>query len=92
MDLHDLTIGATVYPPVFHAGAQFFTGDPHSAQGDGEVSGTAIEHSLSGVFKFVVHKGNTIEWPRAEDDRHYLMMSIDHDLDRAMRLGSRHGG
>ena len=68
MDLHDLTIGATLYLPVFQPGAQFFTGDSHSAQGDGEVSGTAIEHSLSGVFRFVLHKGKTIEWPRAEDD------------------------
>ena len=28
-------------------------GDPHGAQGDGEVSGTAIEQSLSAVFRFV---------------------------------------
>lgn len=88
MDLHDLTVGATLYLPVFQYGAQYFTGDPHSAQGDGEVSGTAIEHSLSGVFRFVLHKGKTIEWPRAEDDTHYMMMGIDHDLNRAMRLAT----
>jgi acetamidase/formamidase len=88
MDLHDLTVGATLYLPVFQEGAQFFTGDPHSAQGDGEVSGTAIEHSLSGVFRFVLHKGMTIEWPRAEDRTHYLLMGIDHDLDRAMRFAT----
>jgi acetamidase/formamidase len=88
MDLHDLTIGATLYLPVFQEGAQFFTGDSHSAQGDGEVSGTAIEHSLSGVFRFVLHKGKTISWPRAEDDTHYMMMGIDHDLNRAMRLAT----
>ena len=88
MDLHDLTVGATLYLPVFQHGAQFFTGDPHSAQGDGEVSGTAIEHSLSGVFRFVLHKGKTIEWPRAEDATHYMMMGIDHDLNRAMRLAT----
>jgi acetamidase/formamidase len=88
MDLHDLTVGATLYLPVFQYGAQYFTGDPHSAQGDGEVSGTAIEHSLSGVFRFVLHKGKTIEWPRAEDATHYMMMGIDHDLNRAMRLAT----
>jgi acetamidase/formamidase len=88
MDLHDLTIGATLYLPVFQPGGQFFTGDSHSAQGDGEVSGTAIEHSLSGVFRFVLHKGNTLEWPRAEDKDYYIMMGIDHDLDRAMRLAT----
>jgi acetamidase/formamidase len=88
MDVHDLTVGATLYLPVFQHGAQFFTGDPHSAQGDGEVSGTAIEHSLSGVFRFVLHKGQTIEWPRAEDATHYMLMGIDHDLDRAMRFAT----
>ncbi len=88
MDLHDLTVGATLYLPVFQHGAQFFTGDSHSAQGDGEVSGTAIEHSLSGVFRFVLHKGKTIAWPRAEDATHYMLMGIDHDLDRAMRLAT----
>lgn len=87
-DVHDLTVGATLYLPVFQHGAQFFTGDPHSAQGDGEVSGTAIEHSLSGVFRFVLHKGKTIEWPRAEDATHYMLMGIDHDLDRAMRFAT----
>ena len=53
---------------------------------DGEVSGTAIEHSLSGVFRFIVHKGKTIKWPRAENSEYYILMGIDHDLNRAMRI------
>jgi acetamidase/formamidase len=85
MDLNDLGVGATLYLPVYHPGALFYTGDPHSAQGDGEVSGTAIEQSLTGVFRFVVHKGKTIPGPRAETATHWLMMGIDLDLDRAMQ-------
>ena len=86
MDVKDLTIGSTLYLPVFHPGALFYTGDPHSAQGDGEVSGTAIEHSLTGIFRFIVHKKTAIKGPRAEDADYYIMMGIDLDLDRAMRL------
>ena len=86
MDVKDLTIGSTLFLPVFHPGGLFYTGDPHSAQGDGEVSGTAIEHSLTGVFRFVLHKGKSIPGPRAETPTHYVMMGIDLDLDRAMRL------
>jgi acetamidase/formamidase len=86
MDLKDLTTGSTLYLPVFQPGALFYTGDPHSAQGDGEVSGTAIEQSLTGVFRFILHKGRTLSGPRAETDTHYIMMGIDLDLDRAMRL------
>jgi acetamidase/formamidase len=85
MDLRDLTAGATLYLPVFQHGAQFFTGDSHSAQGDGEVSGTAIEHSLSGVFRFIVHKGQKLDFPRAETPTHFIFMGTDLDLDRAMR-------
>lgn len=88
MDLKDLTIGSSLYLQVFHTGARFYVGDPHSAQGDGEVSGTAIEHSLSGVFRFIVHKGKTITAPRAETSTHYIMMGIDLDLDRALRMAT----
>ena len=85
MDLRDLTAGSTLFLPVFQHGAQFYTGDSHSAQGDGEVSGTAIEHSLSGVFRFILHKGQSLDFPRAETPTHYIMMGTDLDLDRAMR-------
>jgi len=86
MDNRDLTTGTTLYLPVFQHGAQFFVGDTHSVQGDGEVSGTAIEHSLTGLFRFVVHKNVHINWPRAETADYYIMMGVDHDLDRAMKI------
>ena len=57
MDFNKLTAGATLYLPVFHDGARFYTGDSHAVQGDGEVNGTAIEASLTGTFQFIVHKG-----------------------------------
>ena len=85
LDVKDLKAGTTLYLPVFQPGALFYTGDPHSVQGDGEVSGTAVEQSLTGVFRFVVHKGKTIAGPRAENDTHYMVMGIDLDLDRAIR-------
>ena len=85
LDVKDLTAGSTLYLPVFHPGAHFYVGDPHSVQGDGEVSGTAIEQSLSGDFRFVLHKGRTIDGPRAENATHHILMGIDLDLDRALR-------
>jgi acetamidase/formamidase len=89
LDVKDLTAGTKVYLPVFHAGALFYVGDPHGAQGDGEVSGTAIEQSLSGVFRFVLHKDTPISGPRAENETHYLVMGVDLDLDRAARKATR---
>jgi acetamidase/formamidase len=48
--------GATVYLPVSVPGGLLSIGAPHAAQGDGEVSGTAIECSLTGVFQIILHK------------------------------------
>jgi acetamidase/formamidase len=88
MDLKDLTAGSTLFLPVFHKGAQFYVGDPHGAQGHGEVSGNALEQSVTGMFRFVLHKGKSIAGPRAETPTHYILMGIDLDLDRAMRMAT----
>ena len=86
VDVKDLTAGSTLYLPVFHEGALFYTGDGHSVQGDGEVDGTAVEHSLTPTLRFVLHKGKAISAPRAETATHYIVMGIDLDLDRALRI------
>ena len=89
LDVKHLKVGTTVYLPVFHPGGLFYVGDPHGAQGDGEVSGTAIEQSLTGTFRLAVHKDRSIEAPMAESDEHYILMGIDVDLDRATRHATR---
>ena len=52
--------GATMYYPVAVKGALFSAGDPHAAQGDSELCGTAIECSLTGTFQFILHKKATL--------------------------------
>ncbi|MGW3626387.1 acetamidase/formamidase family protein [Streptomyces sp. NPDC000880] len=86
MDLRDLTAGCTLYLPVFNDGALFSTGDGHSAQGDGEVDGTAIETSLTSTFQFFVHKGVNAPWPMAESRTHFISMGFDADLDTALAI------
>ena len=91
IDFNKLTAGASLYLPVFNTGAQFYTGDPHAAQGDGEVNGGAIEASLTATLQFIVHKGagKAMRWPRAEDATHYYTMGMDLDLNVAMRHATR---
>jgi acetamidase/formamidase len=85
-DNKELVAGSTVYLPVHVAGAHVSIGDGHAAQGDGEVSGTAIETSLTGTIEIVLHEGRTLRWPRAETPTHYISMGLHTDLDEAARI------
>lgn len=91
MDFRHLVAGATLFLPVFNAGALFYTGDGHAAQGDGEVDGAAIEISLAPTLQFFLHKGagKSMKWPRAEDTAHHYVMGMDPDLDLALKEAVR---
>lgn len=52
--------GATMYYPVSVPGALLSAGDPHAAQGDSELDGTAIETSLTGTFQVILHKKDAL--------------------------------
>jgi len=56
-DVKQLTRGSKLVLPVYVDGALFSTGDGHFAQGDGEVSVTAIEVGATTVVRFKLHKG-----------------------------------
>ena len=52
IDIRGLTIGAKLFIPVMVEGALFSTADCHSAQGDGEVTGTGIETPMTVTLGF----------------------------------------
>ncbi len=56
VDVRDLVVGSTFWLPVLADGALFSTGDCHSAQGQGEVSGTAIESPMTVTMRFNIRK------------------------------------
>ncbi len=73
--------GGTMYYPIAVEGGLLSMGDPHAAQGDSELAGTAIETSLTGVIKVVLHKksalaGTIIEgldYPLLETDDEFVV-------------------
>jgi acetamidase/formamidase len=77
--------GAVMYYPVFNPGALFFAGDPHMAEGDGELSGTAIESSANAVLQLLVRKDFPTDHPILETASHWFTHGFDEDLDLAMR-------
>jgi len=89
LDNKDLVAGSTLYLPVHAPGALLSIGDSHGRQGDGEVTGTALETSLRGTFEVRVRKGQRLRWPRAETPTHYIAMGLNEDLNEATRLAVR---
>jgi acetamidase/formamidase len=73
--------GGTMYYPVAVKGALLSAGDPHAAQGDSELAGTAIETSLTGTVQVVLHKkkelpGTILEglnYPLLETDTEWVV-------------------
>lgn len=80
MDNKELVAGSTLFLPVHAKGALFEIGDGHAGQGNGEVDVTAMETSLRGTLRFILHKGSKIAYPRAETPSHYISMGFDDDL------------
>jgi len=89
LDNKELTAGTSLFIPVHVKGALFEIGDGHAAQGNGEVDITAIETSLIGTLQFIVHKGKTLKWPRAETPTHIITMGCDRDLNAATHIAVR---
>ncbi len=94
MDVKDLGVGTIVYLPVFVPGANFYTGDPHMVQGNGEVALTALEHSMRATFKFTLLKkgdrripsaSGTLEKPFGETPDYWIAIGLNPDLDEAMK-------
>lgn len=77
--------GATMYYPVQVDGALFSIGDPHVSQGDGEISGTAIEASLNVLMQIVLRKDFTFPSPLLETPNWWIVHGFDPDLNRAMK-------
>jgi acetamidase/formamidase len=95
MDTRHLVAGSTLFLPVFVSGANFSLGDGHAAQGDGEVSGTAIETPMRARVRLTVRKDIRVTAPEfiAAPDPHaalrngprYATDGIGPDLMQAAR-------
>jgi acetamidase/formamidase len=95
MDTKHLRAGTTLYLPVGVEGALFSVGDTHSAQGDGEVCGTAIETAMEVSLRLSVRRDFRIDapqyrvppgaLPRAEGTGFHVSTGVASDLMEATR-------
>ncbi|MFB7293111.1 acetamidase/formamidase family protein [Actinacidiphila glaucinigra] len=64
-DIRQLVRGTRIQIPVYAEGALFSAGDGHMAQGDGEVTGTAVETLMAVTLRFGIVPDTVIAGPRA---------------------------
>jgi acetamidase/formamidase len=84
IDCRELVAGSTLWLPIAVDGALFSTGDGHAAQGDGEVSGTAIECPIERVdLTFGLRDDLPLTTPLARTAGAWIAMGFDADLDEA---------
>jgi acetamidase/formamidase len=92
IDINLLQVGSTLYLPVQVPGALAYVGDPHFAQGDGEVALTALEASLRVTLRFDVIPAvealaqfGPFEGALVETPEYLVPTGLDTDLDEAVR-------
>jgi acetamidase/formamidase len=96
IDVKYARTGSSILLPVFNEGALLSLGDAHALQGDGELSGTAIECEADVTLRIGLVKGAELEAPVidtgiATDDpteRHRVFLGVGSDLFQAARAAS----
>lgn len=84
MDCRELIAGATLLLPVEVQGGLLSMGDGHAAQGDGELSGTAIECAMEEVrVRLSVRSGVRIKGPRIRTAEGWITLGFGPTLDTA---------
>jgi len=88
VDNRNFNVGTSMYYPVQVEGGLFTAGDAHIAEGDGEISGTAIEAHLDAVVQFRIRDDMEVTTPVLETDDHWMVHAFDSDLDEATRTAA----
>jgi acetamidase/formamidase len=86
IDCKELVAGTTLLLPIPVDGACFSIGDPHAAQGDGEVSGTAIECAARGQVTLGLDAELALTWPAARIGGAWATFGFDENLGIAARI------
>jgi acetamidase/formamidase len=83
IDCRELVAGSTLYLPVTVPDALLHVGDGHAAQGDGEVSGTAVECGMTTTMTVSLLDGAPVEGVHADTPAGRITFGFDADLNVA---------
>jgi acetamidase/formamidase len=90
LDCKELVAGTKLYLPVGVDGALFSTGDGHAAQGDGEVSGFAVECPMTSVDLTFRVLDRPLKAPRARTSDAWITFGLGDTLDAASTMALNH--
>ncbi len=87
IDCKELVENSSLFLPIAVPGGLFSVGDGHAVQGDGEVSGVALECPMEQVeLEFVLHENKQLSLPRANTPSGWLTFGFHEDLNEATVL------
>ncbi len=99
MDIKHLRAGTTLLLPVGVEGALFSVGDTHSAMGDAEVCGTAVETAMDITLRLSLRRGLDLPAPqyrlpagelaRTQQSAYHVCTGVAPDLMEATRQATR---
>src|SRR3954453_13935699 len=99
MDIKHLRAGTTLLLPVGVEGALFSVGDTHSAMGDAEVCGTAVETAMDVTLRLSLRRGLELPAPqyrvpagelaRTQQSAYHVCTGVGPDLMEATRQATR---
>ncbi len=99
MDIKHLRAGTTLLLPVGVEGALFSVGDTHSAMGDAEVCGTAVETAMEVTLRLGLRRGLDLPAPqyrvpagelaRTQQSAYHVCTGVAPDLMEATRQATR---
>ncbi len=89
MDQPDVAPGAVLYFPVHIPGALLYVGDCHATQGDGELSGVAVEQRATVTLQLDLIKNWSFAWPRLETENFIMTIGSARPMEDAARIAYR---
>lgn len=89
MDTKEVTIGNTIYLPVFQEGGLLALGDVHAVQADGELCVSAVEISSKVTIEVNVKKGSAPPWPIIETNDSTIIVASGKTVDEAVHEATK---
>src|ERR1700704_3340129 len=86
IDCKELVAGSVLFLPIAVEEALFSAGDGHAAQGDGEISGTAIECPVEAQVTLDVRADFPVQWPVARTAASWITFGFHENLETAARI------